>query len=127
MRFLVSLVLLFIAPFSYSIERIISLAPSSTELIYAAGLENKLIAVSAYSDYPERAKLLERVASFNSVNIERIVALNPDLIVAWRSGGSVKALNQLKQLGFKIYYSDTIHLAEIADRIEDLSQYADDP
>ncbi|MDV7105195.1 vitamin B12 ABC transporter substrate-binding protein BtuF [Vibrio sp. TH_r3] len=127
MRFLLFLLLLSIALFSYSIERIISLAPSSTELIYAAGLENKLIAVSAYSDYPERAKLLERVASFNSVNIERIVALNPELIVAWRSGGSIKALNQLKQLGFTIYYSDTTHLADIADKIEDLSQYADDP
>lgn len=125
---LITFVLLFaISPLAHSIERVISLAPSSTELVYAAGLGDKLVAVSEYSDYPEEAQLLEKVANFDSVNIERIIALNPDLIVAWRSGGSIKSLNQLKGLGFSIYYSDTTYVADIADRIEELSQYADQP
>ena len=120
--------LLLISTYSvHAIERIISLAPSSTELIYAAGLENKIIAASDFSDYPEEAKKLERVASFNSVNIERIIALQPDLIVAWRSGGAIKALDKLQSLGFSIYYSDTNKLADIALRIEELSLYADNP
>lgn len=114
-------------PAATAIEKVISLSPSSTELIYAAGLGNKLIAVSAFSDYPEHAKKLEQVASFNSVNIERIIALSPDLIVAWRSGGSLKYLNQLEKLGFTIYYSDTDKLSDIAVRIEELSDYADKP
>jgi len=124
----VMLLLLFSSiSFAHSIERVVSLAPSSTELVYAAGLGHKLVAVSEYSNYPEQATSIEKVASFESINIERIVALDPDLIVAWRSGGLKKSLNQLKTLGFKIYYSDTTHLAGIADRIEELSQYADDP
>lgn len=127
MRFLLTALLLIAAPFSFAVERIISLAPSSTELIYAAGLADKLIAVSDFSDYPQEAKQLERVASFQSVNIERIIALNPDLIVAWRSGGVSKSLTQLEQLGYKIYYSDTDKLSDIAVRLEELSQYADNP
>ena len=67
-------------------ERIISLSPSTTELAYAAGLGDNLVAVSAYSDYPEAAKKLEHVASWQGVNVERILALKPDLILAWRGG-----------------------------------------
>ncbi len=125
MRLTLFVLLFSVSSFAYCIDRVISLAPSSTELIYAAGLGDKLVAVSKYSNYPKEAQSLEIVASFDSVNIERIVALNPDLIVAWRSGGSVKYLNQLKELGFSIYYSDTTYLSEIADRIDELSQYAD--
>ncbi len=118
--------LLLLSPQTFAIERIVSLAPSSTELVFAAGLGDKLIAVSEFSDYPEQVKKLEKVASFDSVNIERIIALNPDLIVAWRSGGLKKALSQLESLGFQIYYSDTNRLTDIALRIEELSQYSDD-
>lgn len=124
---IILILLLAITPSVYSIERIVSLAPSSTELVYAAGLGDKLIAVSKFSNYPEQALALEKVASFESVNIERIVELNPDLIVAWRSGGSKRSLKKLQELGFNIYYSDTTHLADIPERIEELSQYADNP
>ncbi|PWI35343.1 vitamin B12 ABC transporter substrate-binding protein BtuF [Vibrio albus] len=107
-------------------ERIISLSPGSTELLYAAGLGDKLIAASDYSDYPPAARELERVSSYNSINIERIIALDPDLIVAWKSGGQGKSLNRLKELGFTLYYSDASTLDEIAVRIEELSEFAVD-
>ena len=60
--------------------RVISLAPHATELAYAAGLGPHLVAASAYSDYPEQAKSLERVANYRGVKLERIIALKPDLI-----------------------------------------------
>ncbi|XHF86683.1 vitamin B12 ABC transporter substrate-binding protein BtuF [Vibrio sp. HN007] len=115
------------SPFSFAIERVVSLAPSSTEIAYAAGLGDKMIAASKFSDYPEQAKSLERVAAYNSVNIERIIALNPDLIVAWRSGSSLKTLHQLEQLGFTLFYTDTDSLAEIATHIEELGKFSDNP
>jgi vitamin B12 transport system substrate-binding protein len=127
LRVAILIIVCLFSPFTLSVERIVSLAPSSTELIYASGLGDKLIAVSAYSNYPKEAQSLEKVASFDSVNIERIVELNPDLIVAWHSGGSAKYLKQLEGLGFNIHYSDATQLLEIASRIEELSQYADDP
>ncbi|WP_016602967.1 ABC transporter substrate-binding protein, partial [Yersinia pestis] len=76
-------------------ERVISLSPSTTELAYAAGLGDKLVAVSAYSDYPESAKKLEHVASWQGINVERILALKPDLILAWRGGNPQRPLDQL--------------------------------
>ena len=111
----------------FAAERIISLSPAATELIYAAGLGDKLIAVSEYSDYPPEAKQLERVSSYNSVNIERIIALQPDLIVVWKSGGQGKALKKLEELGFALHDADAETLDQIATRIGELSTYADEP
>lgn len=119
--------LLLLSSHATAAQRVISLAPSSTELAYAAGLGDKLIAVSDNSDYPQAAQALEKVASYNSVNIERIIALDPDLILAWRSGGSAKALHQLETLGFKLFYTDSDTLEQIAQRIEALSAFADNP
>ncbi|WED22327.1 vitamin B12 ABC transporter substrate-binding protein BtuF [Vibrio sp. JC009] len=124
---LISACLLLVSDYSLAIERVISLAPSSTEIAYAAGLGGKMIAASVHSDYPEEAKRLEHVAAYSSINIERIIALNPDLIVAWKSGGSGNALSQLKDLGYKIFYTDTDSLSDIATRIEELSEFSDAP
>ncbi|GMQ45526.1 vitamin B12 ABC transporter substrate-binding protein BtuF [Vibrio sp. 10N] len=107
-------------------QRIISLAPHTTELAYAAGLGSKLIAVSEYSDYPEQAEKLERVANYQGIKLERIVALEPDLILAWPSGNPARELEKLEQLGFNLYYSKAKSLEGIANNLEALSQYADD-
>lgn len=63
-------------------QRIISLASSNTELIYAVGLQTKLVAVDDYSDYPPEAKAKEKVGGFSKPNIEKIVSLAPDLLLA---------------------------------------------
>lgn len=110
-----------------TIERVISLAPSATELAYAAGLGDKLVAVSERSDYPEFATKLEKVANYQGINIERIITLQPDLIIAWPAGNPAKDLAKLRQFGFNIYDSKAASLADIANNIEQLSQYSDDP
>ncbi|MDN0119315.1 vitamin B12 ABC transporter substrate-binding protein BtuF [Yersinia frederiksenii] len=110
-----------------AVERIISLSPSTTELAYAAGLGDKLIAVSAYSDYPEAAKKLEHVASWQGVNVERILALKPDLILAWRGGNPQRPLEQLASFGIPIFYSDPVNINQIADDLDKLAQYSPHP
>ncbi|HEI6965392.1 TPA: vitamin B12 ABC transporter substrate-binding protein BtuF [Yersinia enterocolitica] len=107
-----------------AVERIISLSPSTTELAYAAGLGDKLVAVSAYSDYPEAAKKLEHVASWQGVNVERILALKPDLILAWRGGNPQRPLEQLASFGIPILYSDPVNIDQIADDLDKLAQYS---
>ncbi len=109
------------------VERVISLAPHATELAYSAGLGNKLIAASDHSDYPEQAKKLERVANYQGIKLERIITLQPDLIIAWPNGNPSKELNKLKQLGFTIFETQAHSLTEIANSVEALSQYAEDP
>lgn len=108
-------------------QRVISLAPSATELAFSAGLGDKLLAVSEYSDYPQQASNLERVANYKSINIERIITLKPDLILAWRAGNPQKPLEQLEALGYNIYYTDSTTLDDIPKTISEMSQYAQQP
>lgn len=108
-------------------QRVVSLAPHATELAFAAGLGDKLVAVSEYSDYPPQARLIEKVSNYQGIKVERIVALQPDLVIAWPDGNPARELEKLRQLGLPIYYSTTRTLDDIASNIEQLSQYADDP
>lgn len=108
-------------------HRVISLSPANTELAYAAGLGESLIAVSAYSDYPEQAKKLEQVSDWQGVNVERILALKPDLILAWRGGNPQRPLDQLASLGIPIIYFDPQTIDEVIDAVNELSQYSSNP
>ena len=73
-------------------QRVISLAPHATEIAYAAGLGDKLVAVSELSDYPEQAKMLEKVSNYQGIKLERIIALKPDLVIAWPAGNPAKEI-----------------------------------
>jgi vitamin B12 transport system substrate-binding protein len=108
-------------------KRVVSLAPHATELAYSAGLGDNLVAVSERSDYPPQADKLEKVANYQGIKVEQIIALQPDLILAWPAGNPPRELAKLEQFGFNIYYSKTKSLDSIATNIEQLSQYASDP
>jgi iron complex transport system substrate-binding protein len=105
-------------------ERIVSLAPHVTEQLYAAGAGAKVVAASEYSDYPEEAKRLPRVASSGAVNLEMVLALKPDLVVAWRLEATAAALARLESLGLPVFYSEPRRLAQIPDMIESLGELA---
>ena len=102
-------------------ERIISLAPSLTELVYAAGAGSRLIGVVEYSDYPASADSLPVVGRFDGLDIERILELKPDLIVAWQSGNPKSSITQLKNLNLKVYVAEPKNLSSIPSHIEKLS------
>ncbi|MDH5231936.1 MAG: cobalamin-binding protein [Gammaproteobacteria bacterium] len=101
-------------------KRIISLAPHATEQLFAAGAGQQIVAVVKYSDYPDAAKTIESIGSYRSIDIERIVALKPDLIVAWPSGNKQKAVDKLKALGLNVYQSQPEEILQIAESIEKL-------
>ncbi|MGH8743039.1 MAG: cobalamin-binding protein [Burkholderiales bacterium] len=105
-------------------QRIIALAPSITELVYAAGAGSKLVGVSEYSDYPEAAKSIPRVGDAAHINIERILFLKPDLIVGWRSGGYSVGLARLEKLGFKVFVMEPLKLDDIPRLLRTLGKYA---
>jgi iron complex transport system substrate-binding protein len=105
-------------------QRIVSLAPHVTEQLFAAGAGAKLVGVSEYSDYPEEAKRLPRVASSGAVNLEMVLALKPDLVVAWRLEATAGALARLESLGLPVFYSEPRRLPQIADMIEALGELA---
>lgn len=104
-------------------QRVISLAPHITELVYAVGAGDKLVAVSDHSDYPAEAQLLPRVNSFAALNIEAILALKPDLVLAWRSGNPPADVVRLQQFGIRVEYSDPILIDDIATELIQIGQW----
>ena len=102
-------------------QRIVSLAPSLTELIYSAGAGENLVGVVEYSDFPAAAKALPIVGRFDLLDIERILELDPDLVVAWQTGNPRSSVNQLRQLGLTVYVAEPRSLAAIPSHIERLA------
>jgi iron complex transport system substrate-binding protein len=103
-------------------RRIISLAPHATELIYAVGGGAYLIGASEYSDYPPQAKRLVSIGNVTALDLERIAALKPDLIVAWGSGNSAAQIAKLRTLGIPVFESEPRDFATIASSLERLSK-----
>ncbi|PRI19761.1 vitamin B12 ABC transporter substrate-binding protein BtuF [Pectobacterium versatile] len=127
-RFLCWLTGLLLCTAAYAIpQRVISLAPHATEMAYAAGMGEQLIAVSAWSDYPPEAKKLEQVASWQGINLERILALKPDLILAWREGNSQRPLEQLANFSIPIVYLDAKTVDDIPASLRQLATYSRHP
>ncbi len=83
--------------------RVVSLAPSLTEIVFAVGAQDRLVGVSLFSDYPPRVKALPKVGSYVHLDLERIVALKPDLCLAIRDGNPRKAIERLEALGIPVY------------------------
>jgi iron complex transport system substrate-binding protein len=95
-------------------QRVISLAPHVTELLYAAGGGSKIVGAVSYSDYPPEAKQLPRVGDNKALDLERIVALKPDLIVVWRHGNAQRQLDRLRELHVPLFFSEPHRLDDVA-------------
>lgn len=87
-------------------QRIISLAPNITEILFALGLGVKVVGVTRYCDYPLHAAEKEKVGGMIDPNIEKIQALHPDLVIAFR-GNPLRILTKLKNLRFPVFVLDT--------------------
>lgn len=105
-------------------QRIVSLAPHATELLFAAGAGNKVVGVVKYSDFPPAARDLPLVGGYKALDMEQIVALRPDLVVAWPSGNRQAAIDKLRELGLLVYQSQPTELDDIATGIERLGKLA---
>ncbi len=120
-----ALFLIFLPALLVAAPRVISLSPSNTELAFAAGITP--IAVSTYSDYPPAAKDIEQVANWQGMNFERIVALKPDVILAWRGGNPERQVNQLEALGNKVLWLDSKSIADVEAGLRKLAPYSPTP
>jgi len=112
-------ILYFIQP----VKRIISLAPHTTELLFAAGATHQIIGTVNHSDFPEAAKKIPRIGGYNKFDLETILSLKPDLIVAWSGGNSHDQIQKLKQLGIKIFISEPKNFTDIAENIIQMGRF----
>jgi len=96
-----------------SYERIVTLAPNLTELIYAVGAGHQLVGVSAWSDYPAEVLDLPIVGDAFTVDQERLAVLDPDLILTWESGTPAHTVDELRRIGYNVEVITTRSLADV--------------
>lgn len=102
--------------------RVISMAPHATELLFAAGGGGRVVGAVNYSDYPEAAKSIPRIGSNREIDIERVIALKPDLIVAWMHNNAERQIEMVRKLGVPVFQSDPQSLEGIPDSVLRLGQ-----
>lgn len=103
-------------------RRVIALSPALTETVYAAGGGERLVGVVAHSDFPPAARDLPRVGDALALSVESVLALRPDLILAWRDGNNPRLLARIEALGVPIFYSRVDRLDDIATTLERLGE-----
>jgi|TARA_Y100001934_G_scaffold281315_1_gene390615 iron complex transport system substrate-binding protein len=108
-------------------QRIVSLSPGATELLFSAGAGEKVVAVSAWSDYPPEAENLPQVGDSNRLDLEAIVSLAPDLVVAWVDGNSRSQLERLSDLGISVFWLAPRTFDDIAAAVSDLALLTGSP
>jgi len=94
-------------------QRIISLAPHLTEMVFAVGAGEQLVGVVDHSDFPPAARTRPNLGNYNQPDMERLLGLKPDLVLAWQSGASPAVLDTLQRLGIKVWVSRGEHIADI--------------
>ena len=103
-------------------QRIISLAPSITEIIYALAQEHRLKGVTRYSDFPIQATKLPKIGSYVRPDLERIVALNPDLCLATKDGNPKEIIDRLESLNIPVYVVNPRNLKTVLETIKDVGR-----
>lgn len=94
-------------------NRIISLSPNTTEILFHIGAGNKIVGADEYSNYPPAANKIIRVNNHAAANYELIISLKPDLVIAWQSGNGEKIIARLRELGLPVFVVETQHMQEI--------------
>lgn len=98
-------------------QRIVALAPHIVEMLFDIGAGNKIVGAVAYSDYPKAALDIPRVGSYHGMQIEKLLALNPDLVIVWKSGNSQSDIDKMKRLGLNIAVSNPVNIADVATEL----------
>ncbi len=102
-------------------QRIVSLAPANTEILYALNLGDKIVGVTSYCNYPPQARQKEKIGDFTSPSIEKIVSLKPDLVLATGLEQD-PAVNSLRRLGLNVVVVDPHNFQQLFDNISQIGK-----
>ena len=103
-------------------DRIVSLAPSITEILFALGLEGKIVGVTEFCDYPPAAKALPKVGGFRGLNLEALLAQKPDLVLATRDGNPARDLGRISELGVRVETFQPATLEQVLEEFAAIGQ-----
>ena len=95
-------------------QRIVSLTPHLTEMLFAVGAGSQVVGADSASDYPEAARGLPRVGDYSRINFERVLALQPDLVVVWMGGNRAADIHALGKLGVPVLHTQAARLDDVA-------------
>jgi iron complex transport system substrate-binding protein len=102
--------------------RLVTLAPNLTELAFAAGAGEQIVATVEYSDYPAAARSIPRIGDAFRVDLERLLALRPDVVLAWQSGTPVQLIERMRALGLPVEIVATQRLADVAQAVRRIGE-----
>ena len=103
-------------------QRIVALAPHIVEMLFDIGAGDKIVGTVEYADFPKAALKIPRVGGYHGIQIEKILALKPDLVVVWQSGNKVSDIEQLEKMGLNIIYSKPHKIEDVADELRKLGK-----
>jgi len=103
-------------------QRIVSLAPNITEVLFYIGAGEQIVGADEYSNYPQAAKSILRVNNHAAANYELILSLKPDLVIAWQSGNGDKIINPLRKLGIPVFVVETRKMEAIPNLLRRFGQ-----
>lgn len=106
--------------FAVAPQRIVSLAPGATEMLFAIGAGARVVGTSRYSDQPAAARAVPRVGDVASIDLERILAMRPDVVVVWQGGNPAVQLEQLTKLKLKLYRQHVTALRDLPQSLRRL-------
>lgn len=101
---------------------VVTLSPNLAEMVFAAGAGDKLKAVVEWSDYPQAAKTLPRIGNAFRLDMEQLLKLKPDLVIAWDSGNPADVLDKIESLGIPVWRTGVSTPEQIADLLESIGQ-----
>ncbi|UCD85200.1 MAG: cobalamin-binding protein, partial [Deltaproteobacteria bacterium] len=103
-------------------ERIVSMAPSLTETLFALGLGSRVVGVTSFCNYPPEAREKDKIGGFTNPNLEKIVSLKPDLVMATIDGNKAEVIEKLRELGLKVHVANPKNIEEILGAIIQIGQ-----
>ncbi len=102
--------------------RVVTVAPSLTELVYAAGAGGRLVGVSAYSDFPQAAQALPAVADAAGISLEALLALRPDLVLTWKSGTRESDVQKIRAARIPVFAIEVVQLDDVPKALRAIGQ-----
>jgi iron complex transport system substrate-binding protein len=107
-------------------QKIVSLAPSITEILFAVGAGEKVVGVTTYCNYPPEAAKIIKIGEFTNIDIEKIIALKPDLAIGTKDGNPPEVLERLRKLGIRVETFQPATFQEICESIVEIGKLVEE-
>jgi len=104
-------------------QRIVALAPHIVEMLFDIGADEQIVGTVEYADFPDAALKIPRLGGYHGIQIEKVLALKPDLVIVWQSGNKISDIEQMEKMGLNIIYSHPKKIEDVAQELQKLGKH----